>query len=205
MLLSTVNFAWAKEFLTSNAFKLFHDANIDNGSIEFSIPTKCPTNGKTLCLSEIVEEKGLEDSGKNKGKSKETELESLESSAIKSTPKRKGNQKGPPLSNQEVRRSKRFKNKSNGFKSSTCTDKRCISCSPSPPILSTKLIQNLGVQFCKMDVEELTENALAKKKRRTAAIGKEKAAQSHQKATPEEEEEVPGNKDTSDDDEELEG
>jgi len=123
MLLSPVNFAWAREFLTSNAFKLFNDANVDNGSIEFSIPVRCPTNGKTLCLSEIVEEKGLEDSEKNKGKSKETELESLERSAIKSTPKRKGSQTGPPLSDQEVRRSERFKKKSNGFKSSTCTDK----------------------------------------------------------------------------------
>lgn len=56
-----------------------------------------------------------------------------------------------------------------------------------------------------MDAKELTENALAKKKRRTAAIGKGKAAQSHQKATLEEKEEVPGNKDTSYDDEELEG
>lgn len=90
MLLSPINFAWAREFLTSNAFKLFNDANVDNGSIEFNIPVRCPTNGKTLCLSEIVEEKGLEDNEKNKGKSKETELESLESSAIKSTLKRKG-------------------------------------------------------------------------------------------------------------------
>jgi len=204
MLLSTVNFAWAREFLTSSAFKLFHDANAGVGSIEFNIPTKCPNNDITLCSSEIVEVNGLEGSGKNKDKSKMIEMEPSGSSATKSTPKRIGSKKGPPLSDQDVRRSERFKNKNNGFKSSTCTDRRCISCSPSPPILSTKLIQNLGVQFCKMDAEDLTEEALTRKKRRTAAIGKEKAAQSHQVALPKEGDMDSGSKDTSDDEKKFE-
>jgi hypothetical protein len=46
----------------------------------------------------------------------------------KATPKKRGL---TPLSEKDVR-SERFKNKNNGFKSSSCSNKRCICCSPSP-------------------------------------------------------------------------
>jgi len=80
----------------------------------------------------------------------------------------------PPLSDKDVRRSERFKNKNNGFKSSTCSDRRCISYSPSPPILSSKLIKNLGVEFCKKDPDSLSDEALQKKKRSPIATSQGK-------------------------------
>lgn len=197
MLLSPVNLTWAREFVVSNAFNYLQDSN---GSISFSIPAKCPANGKTLCLKEIVEEQNI--TGKEKDKM--VGLELTEIATAKSTPRKRGNQRDPPISDKEVRRSERFKHKNKGFKSSTCSDRRCISRSPSPPILSTKLIQNLGTQFCKMDPEDLIEEALTKKRKATV-IGKKKVIQDQTKKAADGEENSTRVEETSDGGEDMEG
>lgn len=73
-----------------------------------------------------------------------------------------------------------MKNK-NGFKPSACSSKKCICCNPAPPTLSKQVIKNLGVQFCKMDEEELNDQALMSKhkKKKTASIAR-KATQVQQ-------------------------
>lgn len=62
MLLSPANFAWTRDFLTSNAFKFFQ---CTNGSINFNIPVIYPANGQTLCLTEMVEGQNLAEKGNN--------------------------------------------------------------------------------------------------------------------------------------------
>jgi len=126
MLLSPVNFSWAKDFVTSNTFQLFQDSN---GSINFNIIVKCPAHEQSLCLTEAVEGHDLT----GKGKNKVGEMVLTDVNATKCTPKKRGSQRGPPLSENELRRSERFKQKNNGLKSSICSDRRCISCSPCPP------------------------------------------------------------------------
>jgi hypothetical protein len=80
------------------------------------------------------------------------------------------------LSEKEVRRSERFKNKTNGFKPNSCTDRRCITCSPSLPTLSVQTLQNLGTNVGGLNLEEVSEERLAKKKIKAAAIEKKKEA-----------------------------
>lgn len=155
-----MNFEWAKEFLASTAVTLLD--NLD-GHIDFPIPNKCPSNAKTLCLTEITGEQHTMEEGKTAEGGLAENGAKIGPKNSKATPRKRG----LPLSDKEIRKSERFKNKSNGFKLTTCSDRRCISCSPKPPILSAKLIKNLGTQFCKMDPANLTDEALLKKKRRS--------------------------------------
>lgn len=77
------------------------------------------------------------------------------------TPKNKGKGKGKanlkaPLSEADVRRSLRLKKIHNGLKSSPCKDKNYLGCSAVPPIISPKIIKNLGATFCGIDPNELS-------------------------------------------------
>lgn len=164
MLLSPGIFDWARNFLSSEALHHFQDLS---GSVDFSIPAQCPNTDQNLCLPETVGEHESSDNGKGKA----GEVAPAQKPATKGTPRKRGTQRDPPISENEVRRSERFKLKNNGFKSSTCSDRRCIYCCPSPPIMSNKLIQNLGSHFCKMDPDELSEEALSKNKRKATIIG----------------------------------
>lgn len=80
-----------------------------------------------------------------------------------------------PVVESEIRRSPRLKTVYNGSKPSVCSDRRCLACSPSPPTLSTKLIRNLGVQFCEMN-PELLEDAVLKKGKKNQLVSKKKKA-----------------------------
>lgn len=177
MLLSPIHFNWAREFLASKAFQHFQNSF---GSITYNIPDKCPANGMNLCLTEILEDQSL--LAKEKGKMVMPLPKSDVTPPAKSTPRKRGHQKNTPISDSEVRRSERLTHKSNGFKSTSCSDKRCISCSPAPPLLSNKLIQKLGTDFCKMDPAELSDEALARKKKKTSAIGKKVTPQEQEQA-----------------------
>ena len=164
MLLSPTNFLWAKELIHSNILNYFDDPY---GFVATTVPSKCPANTSSCVLSEISDHP--EDSNLRMGE-KEGQ-EKFKAIPGKSTPKKRGLK---VLSDTEVRRSDRFKGKNNGFKSSICSDRRCFSCSPSPPTMSTKLIKKLGVELCKMDQGSLSEEALLKKKKRATAVGKGK-------------------------------
>lgn len=72
----------------------------------------------------------------------------------------------------EVRRSDRLKIKSDGFKPSACARGNYVACHSEPPVLTPKMIKNLGTEFCKMAPKELSEEALGKKRKSAAPIGK---------------------------------
>jgi hypothetical protein len=74
--------------------------------------------------------------------------------------KRRTTTKPVPVEDSQVRRSDRVKNGSNGFKASRCPKVNYISCNPNPPILPRKVIQNLGVQFCGLDTDDLSVEKL---------------------------------------------
>lgn len=65
-----------------------------------------------------------------------------------------------PLTEDELRRSSRLKKKNNGFKASVCNDKNCLGCSATPPTISTKVIRNLGADFCDLDPAGLSPSKL---------------------------------------------
>ena len=76
-----------------------------------------------------------------------------------------------PLSVSDVRRSQRIKLQDKGFKHSSCSQKNCLACSADPPILLKKVIRNLGESFCKMDVKDLSNENLSRKKKSKVVVG----------------------------------
>lgn len=87
--------------------------------------------------------------------------------------KKSSSRKRAPVVESEVRRSPRLKIMYNGSKPSICFDKKWLACSPSPPTLSSKLIRNLGTQFCEMN-PELLEDAVLKKEKKSQPVSKKK-------------------------------
>jgi hypothetical protein len=68
-----------------------------------------------------------------------------------------------PLVSSEVRRCERLKVKQIGFKDDSCKTRDCFYCSIEPPTLSTKVIRNLGSDFCKISPLMMIDEALHKK------------------------------------------
>jgi hypothetical protein len=82
---------------------------------------------------------------------------------VESTPKKMKKGKKPlAVVDSNLRRSLRLKEVSNGFKSSVCTSKKCLACSPNPPIISTQVIRALGAELYQMDEANLTNETLLK-------------------------------------------
>ncbi|TVU34494.1 hypothetical protein EJB05_16329, partial [Eragrostis curvula] len=77
----------------------------------------------------------------------------------------------PPVDTSGVRRSERLKKKSKGFKTDSCTDRRCVTCTAEPPNLTPSIIRNLGETFCKIKPVALSENALTKTSKTKSVIG----------------------------------
>jgi hypothetical protein len=100
----------------------------------------------------------------------------LDSLAKMSTPKkRKSRAKGKsPISEDEVRRSTKLKKQNKGFKSS-CKDRNYLGCSSTPPTISTKVIRNLGVSFCGINPEDLSEQKLSALPKKKIAVSQKKA------------------------------
>lgn len=61
-----------------------------------------------------------------------------------------------------------------GFKAFTCSSKKCLACTPSPPDMSLEMIQRFGKSYCQIEEDLLTEKALNNnKKKHTKVITKE--------------------------------
>ncbi|CAN6338219.1 unnamed protein product [Urochloa humidicola] len=71
-----------------------------------------------------------------------------------------------------LRRSCRMKTLNRGYKNAGCKDRQCLTCDAVPPNIPTSIIKNLGADFCKIEEEKLTEDALLRKKKATAPGGK---------------------------------
>jgi hypothetical protein len=169
MLLSPDTFGWATEFLSSSAATHISE---NQGNVTFVIPKECPVKIRP-CLSnpdlELFDtgNPGKSDNGKNKG----VVIKDIEENA---TPfkKRRASRRLTPIIDTQVRRSVRVMKNNNGFKPPTCLTKKCICCTPSPPTLSPKVIKNLAVQFCGLDEDQVSEEALMNKKKKTNPVAK---------------------------------
>lgn len=74
-----------------------------------------------------------------------------------------------------LRRSTRLREVNNGFKASSCSNRKCLACTPNPPTLSIQTLQLLGSDICKLNQEEVSEEALIKKRRQSIPIAPKKA------------------------------
>jgi hypothetical protein len=70
--------------------------------------------------------------------------------------------------------SPRIKQICQGFKQSTCFNKRCLSCAPDPPTLSIKLIKKIGTDFSKVDQNLLSDETLQVKRQKPGTVGRKK-------------------------------
>lgn len=155
LLLSPSNFEWVKSLLSS---KIPEFLQSDTGTIEFSIPVSCPDN--SLCCSTVGEENGQ---GREVGGSQD----------VPSSSSRKRNAKKiSAIVETEVRRSTRLKESAKGFKSKSCTNKKCLACAPDPPILKKDVIKKLAFDFCKLDDSELNDDLLRAKRKKTHPIAR---------------------------------
>ena len=183
MLQSPDQFGWAKEFLQTKATSCMTRRS---GIIDFSLPSVCPVTPDSDCSISADPKLGLEeDDPGHTGV-----LATLDSSP---TNPKKGKGKREPLFDSEVRRSPRMKLNYNKFRPSICSDRRCSSC--SPPTLSTKVIRNLGVQLCGIDLEELDDGTLVKNKKPAPISKRRKFEVADSEASPKAETKKNGKKD----------
>lgn len=143
-------FDWGKKFLTSGAPALLDD---NSGNISLPVPKFCSTQSINTVLQTATDEP---DNG-----------------ADAKIRKKKANKRPSPVVDTQVRRSERVRQGSNGFKVSNCSDRKCTTC--TPPTLSTKVIKNLGTQFCSMDLATLSEDNLMKGGGTTEPVGRKKS------------------------------
>lgn len=80
-----------------------------------------------------------------------------------------------------LRRSSRVKQVSGGFKKDTCSDRRCLACTPNPPTLSTQVIRKLGKELCQLEEEDLSDEVLLTKKEQTSTVGRKKSGSTKKK------------------------
>jgi hypothetical protein len=79
------------------------------------------------------------------------------------TPKRKRREGTTVLVESEVRRSPRLVLLNDGYKNhANCSDKHCLTCNAAPPIITTKVVKNLAISFCKVP-EDIVEKRILKK------------------------------------------
>jgi hypothetical protein len=186
VLLDPSRFEWAKALLGSKAWSMIQsDANPELSSV-FTLPSMCPV-GTGLACSDNLGMDNLSVSDKlnlqlAQVQDPETQHEwaftpennnigrQLKSSASTSMMYMKRKRAKAPMVVSEVRRSKRLKGKSVGYKAESCVSRTCFCCSIDPPTLSPKVIRSLGVDFCKMSPKVTSDEALKSK-----PVGKKKA------------------------------
>lgn len=179
MLTKPSHFGSAKNLLYSQAWEFIQSCG-KGESLLFSLPVTCHEKAETQCHIEklsdsspsIIHEDNQADlevfDAPGLGKELETEQ------AIDITPSR------AKVIDTDFRRSDRLKGKSKGYKQGTCGDKYCISCSTEPPTVPTSVIKNLGTLFCKLPPEEVTNEALQKKRKAKGTIKKDKDSDKEQ-------------------------
>lgn len=59
-----------------------------------------------------------------------------------------------------------MQNNNKGFKPSTCSDRRCLACTPTPPNLTLSQIKKMGTEFCMLDENVLSEKALNQERKK---------------------------------------
>ena len=130
------------------------------------IPKTYPISSTAVYISELTDDaltKGpgeREKSGEEGKSTQDLEVFAQQSLSLGNSEakKRKTYKRSTPVVYSQVRRSDILKLGNNGFKSTDCSSKKCTACNPLT--LSTKVIRNLGVQFCSMNPKDLSEENL---------------------------------------------
>jgi hypothetical protein len=97
---------------------------------------------------------------------------------------RKRKERQITLVDTDLRRSLIIKAYNSGFKPSGCGKKNYLGCDMDPPSLSTKVIRNLGGNFCKVALENLTDAALYAPKTNNRVVGAKSKKKDDKVATP---------------------
>ena len=184
MLLSPDNKTWATQLLSSPAAAIISK---NMGNIFLPIPSENSVSKLSLTHvdsgtqnTDSKERNPIWDGAKSRVQEDKQEKEQgFEEVQVleKMTPfkKRRATRKPSPIVDSQVRRSARVMKNNNGFKSSSCPDKRCFSCNPKPPTLSKAVILDLGMQLCDLDQAQLSDEALMSsniKKKKTGQIAR---------------------------------
>lgn len=77
----------------------------------------------------------------------------------------------------EVRRSPRLNISTKGFKSSSCSDSKCLAYRTKPPTLKKETIQKIAIDFCNLNESEVNDNALQMKRARTHPVARARIVQ----------------------------
>lgn len=130
------------------------------------MPKKCPKQISCITAS----------NSDPKAKGKEDTLEEMMTPPGKVSAKR-----NYPVVDTCLRRSSRVKHVSDGFKKDTCSDRRCLACTPNPPTLSTQVIRKLGNELYQLEGEDLSDEVLLTKKEQTSMVGRKKLGSTKKK------------------------
>jgi hypothetical protein len=161
-LLHPERFDWVKSLLESQAWSLITKDSDQERSFTFSIPRKCPSLAPIECMNAPVDKVNTEVQNENGGSPAQNIVESTCPAGPLSIHHKRKLSKAP-LSCSEVRRSDRLKSANHGFKASTCQDKPCFCCDVKPPTLTSKVIKDLGKEFCRVPDKLIIDEALKKK------------------------------------------
>lgn len=157
--------------MSSNAC-IFLNKNSHN--IKFFLPSKCPSDKALVCSNSpiiLVQENGSSSKQAFQGE----QVAQGEDVPLNLTPPwKRSSRKETPMVDSALRRSSRLREVSRGFKANSCSSKKCLACCPDPPTISIKTLQFLGSEFCKLNLEDVIEEALLKKRRHTSHIAAKK-------------------------------
>lgn len=76
----------------------------------------------------------------------------------------------------EARRSPRIRTRNNGFKHKGCPSRNCLACAAMPPTLSNKVMVKVGTNFCKMNVDNVSEDSLKGRSQEQQPIGSRRSS-----------------------------
>lgn len=183
MQFSADNFEWAKNFLSSRAVSFLEN---DTGTVSLTIPSYCPY----ISLSEETPIAVSDSNNSEDWKGKANTQGLSPSTRMDANKRRKNSLRQTPIVETHVCRSEWVRQINNGFKIARCTVKKCTTCTPQT--LSTKVIRNLGVQFCSLHGEDLTDDCLLKGSEVKEPVGRKQAGPKTSKGNSKEANDEPG-------------
>lgn len=173
------NFNWAKSLLASQLWNYIIEGSASNQTLPFVIPKKCQSDQIICCKNsdeELEVSSNVNLTPQALHRSSTPPLPAASTSLAHA--QRKWKDKAPMVET-EVRRSFRLQALNNGLRRKSCSDKNRFPCSSDPPAITTKIVKNLVVSFCKAVAKDYFEEMLhqpKKKEAKAAAKGSSKKA-----------------------------
>jgi hypothetical protein len=160
--LNPSSFGWAKSLLESIAWKLIVNDKIDETSISFSLPKICPSDQPVQCSS-LLKGDTCHSVSSQQHTTEQQKIGHEDSLIFISSAHLERKLGKVPLVISEVRRSERINENHQGFKPQSCMSKKSFCCSSEARTLSSRVIRNLGTDFCKISAKLLSDDDLKKK------------------------------------------